>query len=611
MVEDPTQSQASEAPQWLCPVCGTLTPDAFCPKDRTATVMAQAFTKHPRSYAVDDVVAGRFRITGALGAGGFAAVYASVDVETGDEVAVKLMSFDPAAESARVAVRRFFREAKVMADLRSENTVRVYGVGQDDGGALYIAMEQLHGESLEELLQRRLRARAPLSEQETIDIALPILDSLAEAHAQGLVHRDLKPANVFLCSREDGPPVVKVLDFGIARTADSSLTVGGSIPGTPPFMSPEQCRGETVDGRSDLYSLAVMLYLCATGRLPFHHANALKLMRMHAFDPAPDPREMTSLPLSDGFATVLLRSLAKQPAGRPRDAAELRADLARIREGEWEGDIWDGETGAIQPLSGDSEFEMVRDPSDPPVPKPSSEGPSSSVRVAPSVAPAPAAPAAPAAPVVSAEAPQLGLSRREVGRELLSTEQVDAPVAGPAQGRGGWIGAAIVFALLLGIVGAWFALRGQAEEAAARAASEAAEAAVKQAQAAAEAAKQAAQRNAELAAAAGQRAAQATDPEEQLRHVLEAQRLEPDNAAWGVLVKSARTAAEAARQKAAAATAAAAAAAAAADAGSAEAAPSAAKPETAPSEPRVRRANPSKPATARDKPPELAPALMD
>ena len=355
----------SESQNRLCPVCGTLTELPHCPKDGTTTIGTVPFTKHPRSYEAGDIVGERYRITGELGAGGFAAVFAAEHTGTHQAVAIKLLALDPTEDAARVTVRRFCREAQVTSQLSSPHTVRIFDVGQDEGGALYIAMELLRGESLEGLLKRRLRAGDPMTEAEAIDLAVPILESLCEAHAHGLVHRDLKPANIFLSTAHDGSIQVKVLDFGIARTADSSLTLGGSIPGTPPFMSPEQCRGEEVDGRSDLYALAVMLFLCTTAKLPFHHTNVLKLMRMHAFDPPPDPRTMTDCELSEGFASLLLRCLAKQPSLRPLTAAALRDELVAVRDGAWCAGAWDGNTGAnetiasVQPVVTDSRREAL------------------------------------------------------------------------------------------------------------------------------------------------------------------------------------------------------------------------------------------------------------
>ncbi|MCO4760960.1 MAG: protein kinase [Myxococcales bacterium] len=340
----------SDSPdQRICPICGTLTPEAFCPKEGASTVVARSFSKHPRNYGLDDHVADRYRITGALGSGGYAAVYSAEHTGTGQEVAVKLMAFDPTAAGGEVAVRRFFREARITAGLSHPNTVRVFDVGQDEGGALYIAMELLRGESLEQRLKRVLTAGDALSVDDSLDIMIPVLDSLAEAHDKQLVHRDLKPANIFLTqvTQEDETVMVpKVLDFGIARTADSSLTVGGTIPGTPPFMSPEQCRGEELDGRSDLYSLAVLLFLCVTGRLPFHDTNVLRLMRMHAFDAPPNPRSKTNRPLPDGLVSLLMRSLAKAPADRPPTAAAMRKELAEIQQGNWTPPVFDGDTAA-------------------------------------------------------------------------------------------------------------------------------------------------------------------------------------------------------------------------------------------------------------------------
>lgn len=319
--------------QRFCPICGLNTDAAACPDDRTPTVMVAQFSKHPKAYQPGDVVAERFKITGSLGAGGFASVFSAEHIGTQQQVALKLMATELGPGGA-VAVRRFFREAKVTATLQHPNTVRIFDVGQDSQGPLFMAMELLAGRTLYAELRERITARNLFSEAEAIAIGTQVLDSLAEAHAHRLVHRDLKPANLMLRTDDDGKLRVKVLDFGIARTQDSSLTATGAAPGTPAFMSPEQCRGAEVDGRSDLYALGILLFACTVGRLPFEHRDPLRLLRMHLEEPPPDPRSLTDQPLSEGFVEVLLRSLAKAPADRFPNAASMKAALLAAAHGQ-------------------------------------------------------------------------------------------------------------------------------------------------------------------------------------------------------------------------------------------------------------------------------------
>ena len=312
-----------------CPHCGASADAELCPEDETPTVVLARYTKQPRNYQPGEVVGGRYRITEPLGAGGFAAVFAGEHLGTRQSVALKLLALDPMAVG-EVAIRRFFREARVTAALQHANNVRVFDVGQDGGGPMYMVMERVRGKTLTQVLRERVAAGGALSEAETVEIALQTLDALAEAHGHGLVHRDVKPANLMIL---DEPPLrVKVLDYGIARTADSSLTAAGSMPGTPAFVSPEQVQGHVLDGRSDLYALGVVMYACVTaGRVPFEHPDPMQVMWMHTASPVPDPRSVAPTALSQVFVDVLVRALAKDPADRWRDAADMQAGLRRAQ----------------------------------------------------------------------------------------------------------------------------------------------------------------------------------------------------------------------------------------------------------------------------------------
>lgn len=312
-----------------CPACGRRTNEPYCPTDGTQTLLRRAIGAEAMLVAEGDVIAGRYRIAGVLGRGGFGAVYSAEHTGTQQRVALKMLL--PSQDGADEAeVRRFYREAQVTAKLRHPNTVRVFDVGQTDNGALYIAMELLHGPTLESRLRELAKAGKVMQEAEAVGLAISVLRSLHEAHAQGLVHRDLKPANIILADSGDDETIIKVLDFGIARAKDSSLTGSGTALGTPAYMSPEQCVGTALDGRSDLYSLGIILYRCVTGQPPFTDPNPLTLMFQHAQAPLPDLQRAARTPLSPGFCAVVTKALAKSRDDRYASAREMRAALESL-----------------------------------------------------------------------------------------------------------------------------------------------------------------------------------------------------------------------------------------------------------------------------------------
>ncbi len=308
----------------VCPVCGEYTPERRCPTHDVPTVNLSRGARTATSYSAGDVVSERYRITGSLGRGGFGEVYAAEHVSTGQAVALKMLALKTETAEPPV-VQRFFREARITAQLTDPHTVRVFDTGQADDGPLYIAMELLRGPTLEEVL-RRLDARGEtMSAEQTVDLAGQVLKSLAEAHGMGLVHRDLKPANVILAEVGAEETVAKVLDFGIARTQDSNLTATGRTMGTPHYMSPEQFQGGGIDGRSDLYSLAVLLYRCLSGRLPFQANTPYGLMHGHLYEIPQDVGELADVP--EALAACVMCALAKDPNARFDTAKAMRSAL--------------------------------------------------------------------------------------------------------------------------------------------------------------------------------------------------------------------------------------------------------------------------------------------
>ncbi len=323
----PDASAIDGLPTRYCPVCGHAVTARFCPTDGTATVLRRVLAPGDLDYPPGRVVDGRYRIGQRLGHGGFGAVYAAAHTGTGQPVALKVLNVALSADNAAI-VRRFWQEAQVTARLRHANTVRVFDVGQTEEGAFYLTMELLEGKTL----QQRLDDEGPLQEDAAVRLGIEVLKSLQEAHAAGLVHRDLKPANLMLCAGDTpDQPVVKVVDFGIARTADSSLTKTGAALGTPAYMSPEQCRGLPVDGRSDLYALGALLFRCVADRPPFVDENPLTVLFQHADTPPPDLAALAPQCLSPEFCAVVSRALAKDPADRYADAKAMREALEAPR----------------------------------------------------------------------------------------------------------------------------------------------------------------------------------------------------------------------------------------------------------------------------------------
>ena len=307
-----------------CPRCGIETAALTCPTDGTPTV--RQVTQNRKELGAGDVIGGRYRVLGKLGHGGFGTVFDTVHTTTGHPVAVKVLSPLVIGETQEMA-RRFFQEASTTSRLTHPNTVRVFDFGQTDTGELFLAMERLSGETLQALLSRVRDQGDTLSEAQTVDIAVAVLRSLGEAHALGLVHRDMKPANIFLHEMAGGEATVKVLDFGIVKTGDASMTQAGKALGTPTHMSPEQAMGRDINGRSDLYSLGVMLYECLTGSLPFESENPLTVVMKHVTE-LPEPiAQRAPGKVRPALAQAVERTLLKKPEDRFQTAQEMRKAL--------------------------------------------------------------------------------------------------------------------------------------------------------------------------------------------------------------------------------------------------------------------------------------------
>ncbi len=273
-----------------------------------------------------DVIGGTYVIERLLGQGGMGAVYVAHEERLGRRVAIKVLL--AAMTDNTEAVARFEREARSAAALQSDHVTRVLSVGNLEGGAPYIVMELLEGEDLATLLAKR-GALAPL---EVAELMLPVCEALTEAHALGIVHRDLKPANIFLARRPTGATTVKVLDFGISKSAtgsaSTSLTKTTAVMGTPMYMSPEQLKeAKSVDGRADLWALGVVMYELLAGSPPFL-SDALAELCAFILTVEPEALGRRRPDMPPALASIVHRCLEKDPTRRFADVRELRAALS-------------------------------------------------------------------------------------------------------------------------------------------------------------------------------------------------------------------------------------------------------------------------------------------
>src|SRR3954451_10204876 len=260
---------------------------------------------------------GQFEVQELLGEGGIGQVFAARDTVLDRLVAIKSLRAELLND--RSFVERFRGEAKNLALLSHPNITTLYTL-HEENGALYMIMELVRGRTLENILEER---GTPFRVEEAVAIAAQAADGLAYAHEMGIVHRDIKPANLILTNSG----LLKIMDFGIARAQGSQrMTRDGSIVGTLAYMSPEQCRGQEVDGRTDLYSLGIALYEMLTGKVPFSATTDYDLMQAH-INAAPEPPSRTVAGIPPHVEKALLRALAKKPADRFATLTEFKSAL--------------------------------------------------------------------------------------------------------------------------------------------------------------------------------------------------------------------------------------------------------------------------------------------
>ncbi len=264
---------------------------------------------------------GRYEIVRELGKGAMGVVYEGRDPSLNRTVAIKTARQDVIEKSglAKEMMERFLREARAAGMLNHPNIITIYDVGEEAGMA-YIAMEYLVGKDLGDEIEEKKH----FEPDEAVKYGVQICEALACAHDQGVFHRDVKPANIFIPDKG----ALKVVDFGIARTHDSTLTQDGALIGTPTYMSPEQFMGRKVDGRSDLFSAGIILYEMLTGEKPFT-GEALTTIMHHILKSDPAPPSELNYTVPEALSAVVMRALSKKPQDRYSDG---RAMAAALRE---------------------------------------------------------------------------------------------------------------------------------------------------------------------------------------------------------------------------------------------------------------------------------------
>ncbi len=305
---------------------------------RSQRTAARPPSNNGRTLRVGDVLAGKYRVERILGEGGMGVVVAAHHELLDQRVAVKLLYQDIADREAQ---SRLLLEARAAAKIQSDHVARVVDVDTGADGLPFIVMELLEGADLCAIAD----ARGALPRWLVVDYVLQALEGLAHAHTRGIVHRDLKPSNLFLANRPDGTQIIKILDFGISKTPDPdpaagtgrhrALTGGGTVLGSPPYMSPEQVRSpKTVDHRTDIWALGVVMYELLTNTMPFG-GEEMQETFAHILEHEPIPIRSLVHGVPEGLEQVVMRCLAKKREQRFADVGELARALAPFGSGTW------------------------------------------------------------------------------------------------------------------------------------------------------------------------------------------------------------------------------------------------------------------------------------
>ncbi|HMC57518.1 MAG TPA: serine/threonine-protein kinase [Gemmatimonadaceae bacterium] len=312
----------------ICPQCGTEyeLDQRFCPKDGS-TLRMQAAT----GDLLGSIIADRYHVLKKLGEGGMGTVYLAEHVKMGRKSAVKVMN--PGTGDDPDAISRFNREASNASKINHPNVAAIYDFGETSDGMIYLAMEFIEGPSLTSIIKEA----GALPPTRAADIARQAAEALAVAHDMGIVHRDLKPDNIMIAKNRDGSDCAKVVDFGIAKAANNEaqkVTKTGLVVGTPEYMSPEQLAGDKLDGRSDIYSLALVAFNMMTGKLPFPGETVQESMIMRLTDrPRPLAQMKPDVSWPEALQAVLDKALERDANDRYQTASEFGRELWKSVQG--------------------------------------------------------------------------------------------------------------------------------------------------------------------------------------------------------------------------------------------------------------------------------------
>jgi serine/threonine protein kinase len=294
-------------------------------RDRNTTKRAKVVKVKPDPLQ-GRLVLGRYRVNSRLARGGMSSVYLARDVQKGVITAVKVLRQDLVLEQS--ARKRFLNECHAIQRIEHPAVVKILDVGETEDGRICLVMEYVYGSSL-----RKLLSRGPLKLDNAVPIIGAVAEGLAAAHEQCVIHRDLKPENVLIPRKKSScNSLAKIVDFGIARIIDAPrITTTQHVMGTPQYISPEQAMGKSVDHRSDIYTLGVMMYEMLSGELPFSGDDPDFLLRQHVHAPPPPLTESaTESEIPEDLKALVMRCLAKAPHNRPGSVEEFLSILAKI-----------------------------------------------------------------------------------------------------------------------------------------------------------------------------------------------------------------------------------------------------------------------------------------